>query len=785
MRTIVLLICDHLIVAKLKSFVVWTCVIAMPVCIPFLGQTIHGEIDSSVACSGSAVRISQTGWGPEIKETTPSESTRLLVQKAIADGHQEIPVVIASEPGGIDETAALVRGSGGRVLSCISNIGYMHAVVPTAVLSDLIQSPFVTDVAVSGSTMFSGDVREVQPQRFIPSAPTIAAEEAERYRDTRASAAYSSKLPFLTAGVLRKHPEMDPNHYMQVGRWRKEHPLANGRGITVAIFDGVGDLGHPALRWALNSAGERIPKIAGIIDPVDHRNPNPAGYFDQSDDDGQVHFSAFAKSFCPKPSSDDQLLGTWTLHWYADQKQLCVAWNKQRETMRVALPGDTAFHSSQSITEFNHHASYLRFSVKRIFPADESSRSVTLFCIQDVAIGQVFIHLGQDAHSTMVATAAAGTSIMGTGLTGVAPAARVLYIEPGDYRISQMVEGMWSAAVRSDVDVLSITTGIDSYPDDPQPIIPLFLDRISVASSKPVFVAAGNEGGALEQNARGGRVINTVGAYDPGQMMREFGYQDHADVDRMADYSAAGPNANGSWSTTILAPALGIAGWECGDTRPHPASARVVGNNYRVPSCWATGEGTSVTAPRAAGLAALILSAAKLQHISVSPAQMRQALIDSASPLPDSPSSWQGAGRIQVESAWDSLTEQRVRGEFLVRSRSPDVLPLYQQFWRGEKTGATVYLTSGIHSNAVSTASLEFSSDRSLTGCSASLEHPSSGFTVQTTHRGNFGKVLDLLIAIHPPNNGVLSQTIEVHCAGYSYPIERVPITVLAAQSKN
>ena len=426
------------------------------------------------------MRIPQMGWGSETKEMTLSESTRLLMKKAIANDHKEIPVIIASEPRRISEAAALVRDSGGRVLNCVVDIGYIHAIIPTMALSNLIQSPFVTDIAVAGTTMFSGDLRIPQPQRVPASDPSVSTQDAERDKDARSSAAYASKLSLLSGTILRQHPEMDPNRYMQVPQWRNEHRNADGRGITVAIFDGVGDLGHPALQWALNGAGQRIAKVVGIIDPVDHTTPNPADYFDQVDDDGEVRFSRFSETACPKPSRDEQMVGLWTLHWYAEQKQLCVAWDERRKEMQIALPGETNFQPSRSITEFNHHSSYLRFPVKRIFPADESSRNVTLFCIQDAATGQVFVHLGQDAHSTMVATAAAGTSIMGTEVTGVAPAARILYIESGDYRISEMIEGIWDAASRKDVDVISITTGIDSYPDDPQPIIPLLLDRIPV-----------------------------------------------------------------------------------------------------------------------------------------------------------------------------------------------------------------------------------------------------------------------------------------------------------------
>lgn len=762
------------------------CICIATVCAePIWGQSEAGLTPQQNSAGGAAV------WADEVKETSLAESSRLLAMQAMAEGRNEVPVVVASTHPSTNETGILIRNSGGKVLSAIPEIGYTHAVVPVSALQRIIQAQFVTDVAIAGTTMFSGDLHVVQAADVPDPDPTIQASVQEQekalgsiWSHTPAYAAYSSDLPYLTGSILRRNPEMDPNSYMQVDRWREKHPAADGRGVTIAIFDGVGDLGHPALQWALNGSGQRIPKIAGILDAVDHVNVNPASYFDSVEADGEVEFSAPHASSCARPTSgDDEKVGIWTLHWYAEQKDLCVAWDDMRKALRLALPGETLTQSSRLMTEFNYKESYLHFPVKEIFPKDTSDREVTLFCIQDPKTKQVFIHLGQDAHSTMVATAAAGTSFMGTQFTGAAPGARILYIEPGEYRLSEMIEGIWKAASRKDVDLVSVTTGIDSYPNDPQPMIPLFLDRISVASSKPIFVAAGNEGNALEQDARGGKVIVTVGSYEPGKMMRIFGY-DHAETsDHVAGYSASGPNADGSWSTTLVTPTWGIVGWECGDTRPHPASARVVGSLFRVPSCWATGGGTSVTTPRAAGAAALLLSAAKLRKMAVSPDQIRRALIVSAIPIPGTPTSLQGAGRIQIESSWAALQEGMARGPFVLRSVSSDVAPLYPQFWRGRLQGSAVYRTRHIHPGEQSTAELGIESNRRLDGCKAFIGQPDSGFTIPSAIFTNAGHSLHLRIETTPKRTGLLTTTVEIRCPGSRFPLDRIPVTLAVTPS--
>jgi subtilisin family serine protease len=760
-------------------------------------QTLLGQISKSPrnftkesAVPGTGVVLCNHEWGNETKESTLAEGARLLALQALADGRKEVPITIASAPGGLAKTETLIHNSGGKILRSIPEIGYTHAIVPLPAVWHIIHAQFVTDIAIAGTTMFSGDLRVVQPPVMADPNAAIGSEVQEQEKalgalwdHTSSSSAYRSNLPSLTAATLRRNPNLDPNRYMQVDRWRQEHPTADGRGVTIAIFDGVGFLGHPALQWALDDSGRRVPKIAGVIDPVDHVNRNPAEYFDSVDDDGEVKFSSSLPPSCPKPLSSEDRAGIWTLHWYAEQKAFCVAWDDRRKTLQLALPGEIFSSTSNSITEFNHEASYLRVRVGDTFPDEKSNRNVTLFCLQDPLTKQVFIHLGQDAHSTMATTAAAGTSVMGTTQSGAAPGARIVYIEPGGYRLSEMIEGLWEAASRKDVGLISITTGIDSYPNDPQPIIPLLLDRISIASSKPVFAAAGNEGNALEQNARGGKVIVSVGAYEPAKMMHFFGFSDSDEADHIAGYSASGPNPDGSWSTTVVAPAPGITGWECGDTRPHPASARVMGDHFKVPDCWASGEGTSVTTPRTAGAIALLLSEAKLRNVALSPVEVRQALIDSALPLPHTPSLWQGAGRLQIATAWSALMEEKTRGMFVLHSSSSDVVPFYPQFWRGPKEGTTIYRTRDIHPGQKTKGVLGIDADRVLSGCHAFTENHDSAIVIRSATFENSGQTLLLHIEATPQEPGLLSATLDLRCPGYRYPVGRVPITLAVTPS--
>ncbi len=67
--------------------------------------------------------------------------------------------------------------------------------------------------------------------------------------------------------------------------------------------------------------------------------------------------------------------------------------------------------------------------------------------------------------------------------------------------------------------------------------------------------------------------------------------------------------------------------------------------------------GTSMASPQAAGATALLLSAAKASHKSVTAQQLRESVYSSAKQIPGVPVVGQGTGQFDVIGAWAKLAE--------------------------------------------------------------------------------------------------------------------------------
>jgi hypothetical protein len=293
---------------------------------------------------------------------------------------------------------------------------------------------------------------------------------------------------------------------MQQTQWLKTHPAWDGRGVTiVAVVEGMGDLSHPSLQTAIDGNGKTVPKVAGIIDPADYSNPNPANYFkdDGSEYSGEIHFSVNPAlsdgTACPKPASATEKVGVWQTRWYAAKAEYCAAWDESQQAARLDLNKNGTFADEKPLFDFNQQPSYVKVGYTMKQKLDPSfAHYFTAYCLRDPKSGKIFIHADAGNHVTMCATTAAGTGFLAGKVGGVAPAARLLYVSDNG-RASDYLEGIWLAASRPDVDLLTSSNGVQSFPTDPQQLISVFLDRISAVTAKPILQASGNHGAIFEQ----------------------------------------------------------------------------------------------------------------------------------------------------------------------------------------------------------------------------------------------------------------------------------------------
>lgn len=250
-------------------------------------------------------------------------------------------------------------------------------------------------------------------------------------------------------------------------------------------------------------------------------------------------------------------------------------------------------------------------------------------------------------HGTHVAGIAAGNDLYGVGgFDGVAPGAQLLGLKiannaHGSVTVTgSMVRGMdyairFARARRLPL-VLNMSFGVGNEMEGEARI-----DRMvdSVLAANPdvaIAISAGNDGPGLSTVGFPGSATRalTVGATFP------LAFVDGAPADGRPDPVAYFSSRGGELAKPdIVTPGVAFSSvprWSTGDERKF---------------------GTSMAAPHAAGLLALLRSAAVAEHLSPNARQLKQALMVTARPLVDVTYLDQGTGTPNVGAAWNWLRD--------------------------------------------------------------------------------------------------------------------------------
>lgn len=252
------------------------------------------------------------------------------------------------------------------------------------------------------------------------------------------------------------------------------------------------------------------------------------------------------------------------------------------------------------------------------------------------------------SHGTHVASIAAGNSPDEPARNGIAPGARILSIKIGDIRAGGSSYGTselraTAIAAQHRVDIVNASWGGRSTLQDGKNqnsrLYDVMVERFDILA----VVSAGNDGPAYgtagSAGAEASRVLG-VGAY----MSREMGtvlYNTLKDTaDAAQQFSSRGPTKDGDFGVDIMAPGAAYA-----SLSPESQKRADMFN------------GTSMASPSAAGVAALVLSAARQNKLAAGPALLRSALILGAQPIADESVLTRGSGLVNTPGAWKKLNE--------------------------------------------------------------------------------------------------------------------------------
>jgi hypothetical protein len=610
-----------------------------------------------------------------------------LLAQAKAEGDKNVSFMVATTPGETAEVGSALRAKGASVGRTYDKLGYVRVSVPTA----------KADAAIATAQKLSAVLAIDLKQEIVLDDPTPAGDTTAAARHGGGSTAIS--YPGPDASTPAKNP-YQPSFETGAVDFVRDHPTADGRGVTIGILDSGVDLGHPALQKT--STGERkivdwvtatdpildgdatwramVTDVSGPSFTVNNRTwTAPAGSY---------KLSTFAEAATTGGDMKGDLNrdGDTTDRWG-------VLYDPAAGTVRVDLDNNSDFTGETEMKPYKNGFQIGHFGTDDPATAIAESIPFTIEIRKNVPmdpyggpwVGKTadFVNIGvvESEHGTHVAGITSAYGLFGGKMNGAAPGATIVSSRAcswsGGCTSIALTEGMMDLVVNRGVDIVNMSIGgLGALNDGASARDALYKELIDTYGVQLV-ISAGNDGPGT----------NTIG--DPGladhvlsvgaSISKETWASNYGSVTTvpyaMLPFSSRGPREDGGLAPIISAPGASINSiptWEPG------GPVREAG--YTLPPGYAMLQGTSMASPQAAGAATLLLSAAKQRNLTVTPAQLRTALISTAKTIPGFQTTEQGTGLIAVGPAWDLLRQGGVaQGTYTVKAPVNTALSAYLQ----------------------------------------------------------------------------------------------------------
>jgi hypothetical protein len=577
-----------------------------------------------------------------------------LLASARASGESTTTLLIAASSGQTRSVAAAIEKLGGTVRYREDSVDYLRVSIAIDRAEDV--------AALNG--IDAVDVDEILP---LPDP-----KPGEATNGQTAPTPY----PAPDASTPRDNPYL-PIRDTGAVAFTAAHPTWDGRGVTVGILDTGVTLDHPAL--ATTTVG--TPKVVDWVtytDPFTDNDPTwvpvttvvTGPTFTIGTGTSAVTYTA--------PSASSFRFGVF------NERDTRLGGEVGSDVNRDGNPagssgnfgvlwdgGSQVWVDTDQDLSFADQTAMTNYKVNRdvgFFGTDNPATAVVErmpFVVQIDGKNKV-INIGIVAaqHGSHVAGIIAGNGLFGGAMSGAAPGAQIVSVRVclfiAGCTSHALIEGMIYAAKTANVDVINMSIGGLPSLNDANNTRAVLYDRLIEQYSVQMFISAGNSGPG--ENSVGDPSVATkvlsIGTYisdatweaNYGSLM---GYD--ASVDNQHPFSSRGPREDGGLKPEIIAPGAAISStplWQPGGP--------VVGV-HALPPGYSMLNGTSMAAPQATGVGALLVSAAEQAGVQHQPAQLRQAIRSSARFIGGYGAFEQGNGLTDVAGAWALLAPNTMK----------------------------------------------------------------------------------------------------------------------------
>jgi subtilisin family serine protease len=440
-----------------------------------------------------------------------------------------------------------------------------------------------------------------------------------------------------------------------IDRFRRRHPDWDGRGVLIAILDsgidpGAAGLartptGDPKILDLRDFSGEgrvALGRVAPRGDTVAVAGHRLTGFsrLRALDADGPWYAGALAEL----PLGDTLAADVNANGRVTDSLPLLVARASDGWILLADTDGDGSLAGERPVHDFLLARETLSWS-----SGGEPPRLVLAANFREERGEPLLdLHFDTGGHGTHVAGIAAGHDMYGVaGFDGVAPGALLLGCKLADNAqggitttgsmLRALDYAVRFARARRLPLVVNLSFGVGNEIEGTARIDALVDSVLAAHPDVVMTISAGNEGPGLSTLGFPATAAGAiaVGALLPGVFLAAPG--DRPPADALADFSSRGGEVAGPHFVTPGVAFSTVPRWHRGDERAG---------------------GTSMASPHAAGLAALLLSAAAQSGWRPDARTVRQALMVTAQPLDGAAAVDQGTGLANVDRAWTWLARR-------------------------------------------------------------------------------------------------------------------------------